>query len=172
MTGSRSARSATTWPPRQSAQPEEERPQETKDQLTALHSRTATDCKPQTYALRCTDRTCPIGPNSKVNQRKKPQVRDLTRVSPWSRLRDSNPRPTHYEGLRDRDGGCRAVVLGTVFAGQRRATERHVLVRSGPCQPVRSRTAHARWTFHRFAAEDLERLGSRRSVAFPLGELG
>ncbi|GAA3777866.1 hypothetical protein GCM10023083_13080 [Streptomyces phyllanthi] len=80
-----------------------ERPREIKDQLTALQSGTATDCKPPTYALRCADHVCPINPNSKVSQNKKPQVKGPTWGFPWSRLRDSNPRPTHYEGLQDRD---------------------------------------------------------------------
>nr|BFD92047.1 hypothetical protein KitaXyl93_34070 [Kitasatospora sp. Xyl93] len=37
------------------------------------------------------------GSGSKADQNKKPQVRGLTWGFTWSRLRDSNPRPTHYE---------------------------------------------------------------------------
>jgi hypothetical protein len=53
----------------------------------------ATASKPATYALRCVDHTCPIYPEFKVARNKKPQFRGLTWGSPWSRLRDSNPRP-------------------------------------------------------------------------------
>ncbi len=36
-----------------------------------------------------------------------------------SRLRDSNPRPTHYEGPQDHDERCSVIMIGPVLPGQR-----------------------------------------------------
>ena len=69
-------------------------------------------------ALRCVDHECPNSPHSKVNETKKPQVKGLTWGLPESRLRDSNPRPTHYEGDRDRDEVCHTIASDPVFADQ------------------------------------------------------
>jgi hypothetical protein len=90
-----------TWP-LTAHQPTSPLPQKTSSE--AMNLDVTTEDTPWTYALQCVDRTCPLGPNSKVNEKKKPQVKGLTWGSPWSRLRDSNPRPTHYETTGVRDG--------------------------------------------------------------------
>ena len=68
-----------------------------KDQVRDLDRQFDTGAIPLTHALQCVDHTCPIWVDSKVDRSRKPQVRVLTWGFPWSRLRDSNPRPTHYE---------------------------------------------------------------------------
>jgi len=55
------------------------------------------EATPQAHALRCVGHTYPIWIDSKVCESKEPQVRGPTWGSSWGRLRDSNPRPTHYE---------------------------------------------------------------------------
>ena len=91
---------------------------EAKSQVTALRAETPTGSRPQTYALRCVAHRYPISPDSKVTRNKKPQVRCLTWGSPQSRLRDSNPRPTHYETTSDRVARCPAVLRSDVAADQ------------------------------------------------------
>lgn len=77
-----------------------------------------TRSEPATDALRCTGRKCPTCPNSKVNEDKKPQVKGLTWGSPQSRLRDSNPRPTHYETMGVRDAWVRLMLGSAVSPDQ------------------------------------------------------
>ncbi len=77
-----------------------------------------TEAAPSTYALRCADHRRTIYADSKVNEYKKPQVRASTWGLPWSRLRDSNPRPTHYETVSVRVASCRAVMPNDVLPDQ------------------------------------------------------
>ena len=102
-----------------------------------------TETTPPTYALRCTDHRHPVYADSKVTRNKKPQVRGLTWGSPWSRLRDSKPRPTHYEGSRGRDGWCHTIALDPVSPDQRLAGCSVSATESTWCRTVRSRIAHA-----------------------------
>jgi len=84
----------------------------------AHHLNFITETVPPTYALRCTGLHHPIYPDSKATRNKKPQVRGLTWGSPWSRLRDSNPRPTHYETVSVRAAWCLVVLLSDVLPDQ------------------------------------------------------
>ncbi len=84
----------------------------------AQHLGPVTETVPPTYALRCTDRRCLIYPNFKVTQKKKAPGQRLDLGSPWSRLRDSNPRPTHYETVSVRVAWCRVVLPSDVLPDQ------------------------------------------------------
>jgi hypothetical protein len=75
--------------------------EQAKDQFRASLRRSRHRNRTSDLRITIADGQCPICRDSKVNENKKPQVRRLTRGSPWSRLRDSNPRPTHYEATSD-----------------------------------------------------------------------
>ncbi|AZK95605.1 hypothetical protein B7R87_18390 [Streptomyces tsukubensis] len=97
----------------------------------------------------CLTRPRPGGlrtPSPAPGKAKNPRSR---RVSPevlQSRLRDSNPRPTHYEGPQDHRCWCWAVPQNPVSPCQGRSTA--MVMTPGPpqCRPVRSRSAHAALT--------------------------
>jgi hypothetical protein len=54
-------------------QTETDRQRGAKGQFTGLQDEITTRRRPWTYALRCVAHKCPIGPNIKVNETKKPQ---------------------------------------------------------------------------------------------------
>src|SRR5690348_20457 len=73
----------------------------------------------------------------------KGQVTDYVTWPLWSRLRDSNPRPTHYEVLQDRDEQCSVIRIGPVSPGQSMCAVMRGAARDGSCRTIRSRIAHA-----------------------------
>ena len=135
-----SARSLHEWPPRGDRDGECGRSTEGRNNedagQKACHSEHLVQLTHAAYALRCADRTCPFGPDSKVIQKKKPQVKCLTWGSPWSRLRDSNPRPTHYEYASDHAASFQLVPLSAVLPDQ---VACHRLSRGAPYRPVQRR---------------------------------
>ncbi len=80
---------------------------------------------------------------SKAAQTRNPPGRRFDLGVQMSRLRDSNPRPTHYEGPQDHPEWCWTVPPNPVSPDQRLATLIGVTPSPACATPVRSRSAHA-----------------------------